>query len=175
MKPIVVVAVLGIAACKGKQQQDEPAKVVEPAPAPTPAPAPPAGGPAIALAAGESFDGADIQLTGTNPLTWTPSGGEPVALGVVFKGEKARLVAATAGGTTELATIDFNPAYSVNLGLTANPDGTALVVFQSTGGSGDPGFYEAWTVAWDQKPVIKQKGNWEDAAKVPAWAKLPAK
>src|SRR5262245_16799475 len=133
MKPIVVVAVLGIAACKGKQQQDEPAKVVEPT-APGSAAPPPAAGPAIVPAAGESFDGADLSLTGTNPLTWTPSGGEPVALGVVFKGEKARVVAATAGGTTELATVDFNPAYSVNLGLTANPDGTALVVFQSTGG-----------------------------------------
>jgi hypothetical protein len=137
--------------------------------------------PTLVPAAGESLaPGADLERVGENPVLWKPPAAGMVAIGFVFQGEQARVVAATAGAAAslELGTVEFNAAYSGAYGGAQTADGKVVLVLSSTGGSGDPGFTAAWRVAWDsakQLPVVEERGDWPGDGEVPGWASLPGR
>lgn len=186
-KARLLLALLLSTGCKDKPKEvaAPPATTVEPGSAAA-NPAASAGSasaaaPTIRLAAGESFQpSADLTRVGPNPnpFTWQATPTDAVAIGVVFKDETARAVAAVEGESIDIATVEFNAAYSGEYAITTSPDNKVAVIITSNGGSGDPGFIAAWQVAWDpaaKKPIVAAKGDWpaDEADKTPAWAKLP--
>ena len=163
---------------EAKPKADPPAAKVDAAPAAKPAPAAPA---AITPRAGESFGG-DLGVDGANPVAWKTPNGTTAQIGVLFPegpdGESARIVVAAADTSgmvveAEVATVDVNMAYGHGVEIEVTADGKALVRVDETGGSGDPGFLEAWRLAWDEaakKPVVEEHGHWMGDEDPAAWA-----